>query len=165
MFDVRPLAPVDFEQFCADMPLRSRAQHWANLTRQQAGELLFLTAWEGKQAIGHVLLFWQPLNDPVATLAGCPWIIDLLVRPEHRSRGAGTAMLLACERAARSRMRFRLGLGVAVTNTRARALYERLGYRDAGLGAQLMSGSWQDADGQTHIWEDQVVYLIKQLSV
>lgn len=164
MFQIRPLAPTEFEQLCADMPLRSRSQHWANLNRQQAGELLYLVAWDGQRAVGQVCLFWRPLNDPVATLAGCPWIIDLLVHPDHRSRGVGTELLQACEAAARSRLRFRIGLGVAVTNTRARALYERLGYADAGLGEQLMTGSWEDASGQTHVWEDHVIYLIKQLA-
>lgn len=164
MFQIRPLALDTFEQVCADMPLRSRAQHWSNFTRQQSGELLYLIAWDGAHAIGQVCLFWRPSNDPVAMLTGCPWVIDLLVHPDYRSRGAGTQLLNACESAARSRMRFRIGLGVAVGNTRARALYERLGYADAGLGEQVMTGSWEDASGQTHIWEDTVVYLIKQLA-
>jgi RimJ/RimL family protein N-acetyltransferase len=91
-------------------------------------------------------------------------VIDLLVHPEHRSRGAGSALLAACEDAARAREHSRIGLGVAVSNLRARALYERLGYRNAGWGDQVMTGSWQDASGQTHIWEDTVTYLIKPLA-
>jgi GNAT superfamily N-acetyltransferase len=164
MFETRPLAPAEFERLCADMPLRSHAQHWSNLNRQQAGDLLYLIAWEGARAIGQVTLFWRPANDPAVTLAGCPWVIDLLVHPEHRSRGAGSALLAACEDAARAREHSRIGLGVAVSNLRARALYERLGYRNAGWGDQVMTGSWQDASGQTHIWEDTVTYLIKPLA-
>jgi GNAT superfamily N-acetyltransferase len=164
MFEVRPLAPAEFARLCADMPVRSRAQHWANLNRQQAGELLYLIAWDGESAVGQTLLFWRPAHDPVATLAGCPWVVDLVVHPKWRSRGAGSALLRACEDAARVRRQSRIGLGVAIGNTRARALYERFGYRHAGLADQLMTGAWEDASGQTHIWEDTVTYLIKPLT-
>lgn len=164
MVDTRPLEPAEFERLCADMPLRSRAQHRSSLNRQQADELLYLIAWEGPRAVGQVSLFWTPANDPVAALAGCPWVVDLLVHPEVRSRGIGTALLGACEAAARARGHRRIGLGVTIHNTRARALYERLGYHDAGLDEQLMTGSWEDASGQTHVWEDLVTYLIKPLA-
>ncbi len=164
MFETRPLAPDEFERLCADMPLRSRAQHLSNLNRQQAGDLLYLIAWQGRRAVGQVTLFWRPANDPVATLADCPWVVDLLVHPEHRSLGAGSALLEACEDAVRARGQLRIGLGVAVSNRRAHALYERLGYRSAGLHDQVMTGSWQDAGGQTHVWEDTVTYLIKPLA-
>jgi hypothetical protein len=32
------------------------------------------------------------------------------------------------------------------------------------LADQLMTGTWEDASGQTHIWEDTVTYLIKPLT-
>lgn len=164
MFDTRPLTPAEFERLCDDMPLRSRAQHWSSLNRQQAGELLYIIAWEGRRAVGHVSLFWRPSNDPTAALADCPWIIDLLVHPDHRSRGAGSALLCACEDAARAQHERRIGLAVAITNTRAAALYERLGYHDAGLGQHVMTGSWQDPAGVTHIWQDTVTYMLKPLT-
>lgn len=163
MVEVRPLAAAEYERLCVGMPLRSRGQHWASLHRQQAGELLYLIAWEGERAVGQVSLFWRPSNDPVAALAGCPWVVDLLTHPEWRSRGVGTALLAACEAAVRARGEQRIGLAVALSNTRAWALYGRLGYHDAGLGEQLMTGSWEEADGQTHIWEDTVTYLVKSL--
>ncbi len=163
MAEVRPLAAAEYERLCASMLLRSRGQHWASLGRQQAGDLLYLIAWEGERAVGQVSLFWRPSNDPVAALAGCPWVVDLLTHPECRSRGIGTALLGACENAVRTHGERRIGLAVALSNTRARALYERLGYRDAGLGEQLMTGSWEDAGGQTHRWEDTVTYLMKPL--
>lgn len=163
MFAIRPLAPAEYERLCADMPLRSRTQHWANLNRQQERVLLYLVAWDGERAIGHVALFWRPTNDPIAAVLGCPWVVDLLVHPEYRSRGAGSALLAACEDAARARGDRRIGLAVAVNNTRARALYERLGYQDAGMGEQLMAGSWEDGSGVTHVWEEDVTYLIKPL--
>lgn len=164
MVEIRPLTPAEYLRLCADMPLRSRAQHWANLIRQQADELLYLIAWDDDQVVGQVTLFWSPMNDPVAALVGCPWVVDLLVHPDHRSRGVGSALLRACEEAARAHGARRIGLGVAVSNTGARALYTRLGYRDTGLGEQLMTGSWQDDSGVTHTWEDYVTYLLKPLA-
>lgn len=163
MVEIRPLAPAEYKRLCADMPLRSRTQHWANLIRQQAGELLYLIAWEDGHAVGQVALFWSPTNDPVAAALDCPWVIDLLVHPDYRSRNFGSALLRACEEAARAHGARRIGLGVAVSNVRARALYERLGYHSAGLDAQLMIGSWQDDSGVTHTWEDYVTYLLKSL--
>ncbi len=163
MIEIRPLTPGEYLRLCAEMPFRSRAQHWTNLSRQQAGELLYLIAWEDSHAVGQVELFWSPSNDPVAAHAGCPWVVDLLVHPDHRSQGVGSALLRACEEAARAHGARRIGLGVAITNVRARALYTRLGYRDAGLGEQLMTGSWQDDSGVTHVWEEDVTYLLKPL--
>lgn len=164
MVEIRPLAPAEYARLCADMSLRSRTQHWANLIRQQAGELLYLIAWDEGQAVGQVALFWRPENDPVAAQMGCPWVVDLLVHPDHRSRGVGAALLRACEEATRVRGARQVGLGVAVNNTRARAFYARLGYREAGVGKQFMSGSWQDDSGVTHTWEDYVIYLLKPLT-
>lgn len=163
MVEIRPLATAEYERLCVCMPLRSRGRHWATLNRQQAGELLYLIAWEDERAVGQVSLFWRPMNDPYAMLADCPWIVDLLVHPQRRSRGTGTALLGACEEAARAHGATRIGLGVAVSNVGARALYDRLGYREAGLGEHLMTGMSQDASGQTHIWEDLVAYLVKPL--
>ena len=164
MIEVRPLAAAEYPRLCADMTERSRALHWANLTRQTTGELLFLIAWEGTRAVGQALLIWRPMNDPLAARLCCPWIVDLLTHPNYRSRGIGTALLRACEKAARARAATSIGLGVAVTNQRARALYERLGYRDARVGQQLMAGSWTDESGVTHVWEDMVTYMIKPLT-
>ena len=164
MYDVRPLAPGEYERLCVDMPLRSRSHHWASLNRQQTGELLYLVAWEGHHAVGHVTLMWRPMNDPTAAVVGCPWVVDLLVHPDHRSHGAGSALMRACEDACQARGEGRIGLAVAVSNQRARELYERLGYHDAGLGEQLMTGSWEDSSGVTHTWEDTVTYLVKPLA-
>ena len=164
MYDVRPLTPAEYARLCDDMPLRSRSHHWGCLSRQQAGELLYLVAWEGYHAVGHVMLIWRPVNDPYAAMLTCPYIVDLLVHPDHRSHGAGTALLRACEDACRARGERRIGLAVAVSNVRARELYERLGYYDAGLGEQLMTGSSEDSSGVTHVWEDTVTYLVKPLA-
>lgn len=162
--EVRPLAASEFPRLCADMTDRSRGAHWSSFTRQTNGELLYLIAWAGAQAVGQVSLVWRPMNDPLAAQLDCPWVVDLLTHPAYRSRGVGTALLRACEEAARAHGAARIGLGVGVTNQRARALYERLGYHDAGLGEQWMTGSWQDDGGATRVWEELVTYLVKPLA-
>ena len=58
------------------------------------------------------------------------------VDPDHAGRGIGRALIAACEAEAR-----RLGLGAVRLYTNAamdgaRALYPRLGYREAGRGAE-----------------------------
>jgi ribosomal protein S18 acetylase RimI-like enzyme len=52
----------------------------------------------------------------------------LRVKPEHRGRGIGTALVAAGERVARGADRTCVELEVEPHNARARALYERLGY-------------------------------------
>ena len=61
------------------------------------------------------------------------FLIDgLAVAAEARGRGVGTALLLAMRQEAAQRGYRELRLDVADGNDRARALYERLGFRDAG---------------------------------
>jgi ribosomal protein S18 acetylase RimI-like enzyme len=57
--------------------------------------------------------------------------IDLMIRPERRGQGAGTA-LLAEEMAAADRARKPARFSVCVTNAAAIRLYERLGFRRTG---------------------------------
>ncbi len=57
----------------------------------------------------------------------------------------------------------RVGLGVAIDNTRARSLYERRGYRDAGLGRYSIRWIYVDEHRQEQPREEVCVYLIKSL--
>jgi RimJ/RimL family protein N-acetyltransferase len=59
--------------------------------------------------------------------------VGLMVAPEHRRRGAGTALMEAAERWAREVGVKKLELHVFPYNEPAIALYERLGYRREGL--------------------------------
>ena len=60
-------------------------------------------------------------------------ICHLQVRPEHRGKGVGTALIVASERRASERGHRRIAVGVADDNPEARRLYERLGYRPTGI--------------------------------
>jgi RimJ/RimL family protein N-acetyltransferase len=56
-----------------------------------------------------------------------------------------------------------MAVGVGVDNRRARALYERLGYADAGLGVFEDSGVFTNTRGDAVHWQESWEYLIKAL--
>jgi GNAT superfamily N-acetyltransferase len=60
------------------------------------------------------------------------WIPDLVVSEAARSRGAGAALLAACEDLARERGAWGLQLESANWRTRAHAFYVREGWDDSG---------------------------------
>ena len=72
-------------------------------------------------------------------------------------------MLDQAEQRVRERGYQQIALGVATNNPRARALYERRGYQDAGLGAYM--SRWQETDehGQEQWFEEEEVCLVKPL--
>ena len=163
--DIHPLRAYELPRIEADLPFHSHTQWLDWLYRQERGYITLFTAWWNGAGVGHAMVSWAPRGDPYIEWAGCPWIYDVLTHPEHRSHGIGSAMLQACEDAARARGVQTIGLGVAVTNVRARALYERLGYRDPGIGPRVTSGHWTAPDGVIRYWEDQVRYLTKRIAV
>jgi GNAT superfamily N-acetyltransferase len=162
-FDIHPLRAQELTRIERDLPFHSHGQWLDWLTRQEQGSITLFTAWWDGAGVGHAMVAWNPRGDPYIEWMSCPWIYDVLTHPEYRSRGVGTAMLRVCEDDACARGVQKIGLGVALTNPRARALYERLGYRDPGIGPRVTGGGWTGPDGVTRFWEDKVQYLIKSL--
>ncbi|WP_432561984.1 GNAT family N-acetyltransferase [Kineococcus sp. SYSU DK003] len=76
-------------------------------------------------------------------------LFQLVVHPDHRSQGLGTALVGALEQRVRNRGNREAYLEVEVDNPRALALYERLGYRRGGV----RTSSWtaERADGTTYL--------------
>jgi hypothetical protein len=89
---------------------------------------------------------------------------QLQVLEEHRNRGIGSALLAAAERAASDRRREFVSLGLGIDNPNAHRLYERLGYRDAGLAPIEDGGEFLDRNGNKHRWRETWVFLLKDLS-
>src|SRR5262249_32047467 len=132
--------------------------------RQQAGEVVYLVAWHDDLPVGHVVVVWGgPAQPELAALRGSPELEDLYVGAPLRSRGVGSQLLAAAEIMATQRGFARIGLAVGVDNPRARALYERRGYRDAGLGAHQNRWSTVDRTGEVRWHEERCTYLIKEL--
>jgi ribosomal protein S18 acetylase RimI-like enzyme len=61
----------------------------------------------------------------------CGEISDLIVQPEYRSQGLGTALIQYLVRTAMDMNADCVDIGAAQSNPRALALYRRLGFRDS----------------------------------
>jgi ribosomal protein S18 acetylase RimI-like enzyme len=148
-------------------PEGSADKHRGRLARQECGEVVYLIAWDAGTPVGHALLKWAGATEPhlVAHFRGtCPDVEDLLVAVDWRSQGIGTQLLTVAARLVSERGYARIGLSVDVRNPRARALYERLGYTDAGMGIHREEGTYVDQQGQLQRWEDICIYLVKPLT-
>ncbi len=162
---IRPLAEEELpllEQFPSG---GLREKHRQRFARQRSGEVVYLVAWDGALPLGHLLLKWGGAGaEPMASqLRDCPHLEDFTVRPEYRSRGIGSRLLDTAERLARERGFGRIGVAVGLENTRARALYERRGYADAGLGEHTVRWPYIDREGRRRWGEECCVYLVKSL--
>ena len=165
--DIRPMTVSDVALLEASFPESGSAKHLERFLRQQKGEVVYLIAMRQGMPAGHALLKWRgPEDKHVAHKLrfACPDIEDLFVLEELRSQGIGTQILHFIERLVAEHGYAHIGLSVGVaTNERARLLYERLGYKDGDFGAYLEHGEYVDAHGQHHTWEENCLYLIKDL--
>ncbi|MBS7615361.1 GNAT family N-acetyltransferase [Candidatus Bathyarchaeota archaeon] len=141
---------------------------------QKEGKATFLVAWEDKAPVGRLLIRWDgSLEIPrivdrmpiAAKFAGYPSFENIEVRLDRRGRGIGTALIKYAEQLARQRKFERAVIEVDIDNPRARALYERLGYAELGLGVFTTSGTYVDDAGHIVEWTNgPQVLLIKKLS-
>jgi ribosomal protein S18 acetylase RimI-like enzyme len=131
-----------------DLPALDRAiptgrndVHRAFLSKQEAGEASYLVAWRGPEPVGTGVIRWGGSG------AGQdPEICNLHVPASGRGQGIGTAIVRFAEGLIRDRGFRRASIGVGEDNPRAAALYERLGYRDAGR-RWTSSYTYFDANG------------------
>ncbi len=101
------------------------------LARLHQGDGFYLVAWEHDEPLGHAHL---ALTDP-------PELQDVSARPEHRRRGAASALTAAAEQEARTRGFGRLRITVGTDNYGAQALYRRSGYLDVGVPPKRVQGT------------------------
>lgn len=92
---------------------------------------LVLLAFDDGQALGLCIGFWGFSSFRARPLLN---IHDLAVRPGHRGKGIGRALLTAAEALARQRGCCKLTLEVQEDNLPARQLYERFGFGDVRYG-------------------------------
>ena len=140
-------------------------KHQKGLERQQRDELVYFIAWAGGLlALGDCPPIPVMRVLPVAlNVRDCPDVMDLFVHPDQRSKGVGTQLLDKAHELARRMGYTSIGLGVGVDNHRARALYERLGYSDAGVDEYVDRWQYTDRDGRRW-WEHQTcTYLVRSL--
>ncbi len=120
MVDVRPLQEGEVHVVDAYLPL-NRLDQW----RREGST--FLVAWDGARPLGHAHIAWS------GTRLGVPELQDVFVAEDARRSGVATQLSLAAEREAAARGHHLISLSVSVENLAAHALYDRLGFEDAGL--------------------------------
>lgn len=97
----------------------------------------YLVAWDGDEPLGHAHL---ALTDP-------PEVQDVEVLERHRGRGIGTALVEEAGREAAARGFDLLTITVSTAKPEVQALYERVGFRDAGLPLRRVAGTVQIRTG------------------
>jgi predicted N-acetyltransferase YhbS len=160
---IRPAARTDYPALVAafDQP-----QYFADRIGRARHNLgVLLVAWIGETPVGSVYLWCETLEEPElrAAFPGAPLLNHLEVAPDRRNQGIGTALVRACEAAARDRGNEILLLGVGVDNPDARRLYERLGFLDWQRGPIIARWSEPDGAGGTRQAELAVDTLISSL--
>jgi ribosomal protein S18 acetylase RimI-like enzyme len=159
--DMRLLQESDLH---AMAPFYDQSPYALRQVAEALEERALLVAWRDARPLGWVMLHWG-----VAAHAPAAWkgkhlhLEQLQVLEEHRNRGIGSALLLAAERAAAHRGREFVSLGVGVDNRDARRLYERLGYRDAGLPPIEDGGVFLDRNGSERRWRETWAFMVKDL--
>ncbi|MEJ5314217.1 GNAT family N-acetyltransferase [Anaerolinea thermophila] len=163
---IRPVQTGDLPRLERLFPQGGADKHARRLLRQQNGTAVYLIAFLEEMPVGHVLLKWDGAQDEAVVshrTVPCPDLEDLFVREGFRQRGIGTGLLRYAEQMAQRRGFPYIGLAVGLKNASARRLYERLGYRHAGIEPYTIRGIDFDEQGQMHTREETCVYLIKRI--
>jgi GNAT superfamily N-acetyltransferase len=149
LIDVRPLTEGEVTVVDDALPL-NRLDQW-RLERST-----FLIAWNDDRPVGHAHLAWD------GTKLGVPEIQDVYVAEDARRQGVATALAHAAEAEALGRGHDRLSLSVGTGNFAAQALYDRLGFANAGLEPERVLGTIM-LRGEPFEVDDTLVYLVKRL--
>lgn len=161
--EIRPLREEDVLQLQLQLPPPHPGIYGARLEQQTRGEGVSLVAWRDARPVGHVFVNRVPGEPLGSLLPGAPAIEQLEVHPGQRSRGLGSRLLKAGEELLRREGYTRVVLGVGVDNHAASALYERRGYRDAGLAPAIDVTPVLEPDGVEHLRPELVRVLVKAL--
>jgi GNAT superfamily N-acetyltransferase len=149
MIQVRPLSEDEVAVVDDALPL-NRLDQW-----RRDGST-FLIAWDEGRPVGHAHVAWD------GTKLGAPEIQDVYVAESARRRGVATALTHAAEAEALARGHNRLSLSVGTGNFAAQALYDRLGFADAGLEPERVHGTIM-LRGEPFEVDDTLAYLVKRL--
>ena len=143
MIEIRPMDPGEIETVDRYLPL--------DRLDQPGGE--WLVAWEDGVPVGHSHIDWR---------AHPPEVQNLYVAESHRRRGIGSMLSAAAEQLVRERGFDRIALDVDVENAAARALYEKLGYRERGTPPRRVAGTIT-LRGRPFSYDAVLIDLVKRL--
>ena len=168
---VRSPRREDLGKLTRHMPEVEGLSHADYLDLQRRDEGRYLVAWDGPTPVGRLFLRWRNIEVPrivnerphAAPFANCPEICDADVVPERRSEGIGTQLILQALACAREAAAAQVTICVDTDNPRARALYERLGFSELGIGEFTTSGTFVDDDGKDQPWQNgpQVLLVLR----
>lgn len=165
--EIVPIRKSDLDLIRKVFPEGGPDKHDERLERQLRGQATYLITWHNEQPVGHGLVKWGGVEDNFVAphlQEGCPDIEDLRVLEPLQSRGIGSQILDHAEELARARGNKLIGLSAeTASDNRARQLYERLGYRDIGIGEFTERYEYVDKEGQPQVWEGVCIYLTKRL--
>lgn len=166
LVDVRPLRNSEIDVVSSRLnPARNEATHESRLKLQNDGMLVYLIAWIDEMPVGHGMLLWDgPTGTPKQHIeTPCPYVEDLWVRGDLRSRGVGARILAEMTMLAVSHGYRSVSLSVGVENQRAISLYERMGFERARVPNFTLSGMVAMASGETQFWRERCQYMLKSL--
>jgi len=143
VIEVRPMRRDEIELVDQHLPL--------DRLDQPGGE--WLVAWEGDVPVGHAHVDLR--SDP-------PEVQNVYVADEQRRRGVATKLTAAAERLVREHGFDRIALDVDVDSVAARALYEKLGYREKGTPPRRVHGSIV-LRGKPFTFDAVLIDLVKRL--
>lgn len=157
---------------CSERDLQVVRERWstpddiagAHYAEQQAGGATFLVGWEAGEPWGWALIQWRGClgENARAAFPDCVEVNHLQVRPDHRGRGTGTAILAAAEQQARDRGAAGIAVSVSLENADAARLYRRLDYQPTGI-VDVCSYRWRDDQGGWHDETESSELLVKEL--
>ncbi|MFC1526688.1 GNAT family N-acetyltransferase [Candidatus Latescibacterota bacterium] len=152
----------DLETLRCHLPDSDGMSHEACLKGHTADRGIYLVAWAGDVPVGRLFLAWQNSEIPrilqthpqARQFSESPEIRDVYVDPGHRSRGIGTHLIREALACADRHTACGATICVNVDNPRARALYERLGFSEPGIGVFTTEGTFTDKDGNEAPWQN-----------
>lgn len=168
LIEVRPLHQSEINIVADELnPARNVATHRGRLRLQDDGMLVYLIAWLADKPVGHAMLLWEgPTGSPKQHIDRvCPYVEDLWVRQNLRSRGVGARLIAEMAMMTIAQGYRSLSLSVGVDNHRAIELYERLGFARTRIPIFTLSGMVSMANGDTRFWSEECQYMLKSLDL
>jgi ribosomal protein S18 acetylase RimI-like enzyme len=155
---VRMVEEKDIPELEKHMSRGPLEKHRVRFERQSREEAVYLAAFVDGIPVGHVLVKWE------GNLEECPDFEDLLVSPDYRRRGIAERLLLQGGQVSKDRGFAKVGLAVGVENAAAKALYAKVGYKDAGMEPYTIGGTYIDQEGFERSWSETCIYLVREFA-
>jgi ribosomal protein S18 acetylase RimI-like enzyme len=122
--------------------------------------LILLAEFEGR-VVGQVIVQLGTSHPAIADGETTGYLHALRVRPGHRSRGVGSALLEEAENQLRGLGYRQVAIAAAKENARARKLYEKLGYH--AIAEDPGEWSYVDDEGRVQSISEPADLLLKGL--